>query len=242
MLTKDHIDSLPDDPVDALVAIADLFFAHLQAVESDRAGLSNIEALHCAEEVKAAIEGLETEGFYPRLFERQPPSPEAEIFSAWFADFRSSVAYYRTNAMMKRRKSATSVALGPSHRARIHALLNGIREIVPKLKVTPAKHERIFDLISKLENEVDRPRTRMESLLQLILQVSRVGKQVGEDAKPLIEGVERITDALSGAKEEEEAASTPRLPGPKETPKLPGPKEPGRPRSRADGLDDDIPF
>lgn len=91
-----------------------------------------------------------------------------------------------------------SVVLDKSHRAKIRALLSRVRDIVPKLNVSSAKHEKIFDLIAKVENEVDRPRTRMEAFFALVLEGSSVARQVGEDAKPLIDDIERIAFGSQG--------------------------------------------
>jgi hypothetical protein len=236
MLTKQDIDGLPDDPVDAFAAIADLFEAFVEDRQGDREGIATGEAVRAAEDVLAVIAALGVQDDYPRLQRGIPVENNPEDFWSWWADFRGAVRYYRTHALMVRRKSPLSVVLDSSHRSKIRALLSRVRDIVPQLKVSQSKQEKIIDLISRLENEVDRPRTRLESFLGLMLQGGSVAKQLGDDAKPLIEDIERIKNVLADAKEED--LPTPSLPPSKPTPRI----KDQRPPARKAELDDDIPF
>jgi len=228
MLSKDDVDSLPDDQDEAFALLSELFETYVEGRDKGRHmdGIQYADALGCADEVRAILTAWDAEEKYPRLM-RNPPPGDGEWYE-WWTEFQSAMRHYKVHALMMRRKSLMSVVLDKSHRAKIRGLLSRVREIVSQLKVSPAKHEKIIDLISKLENEVDRPRTRMEAFFALVLEGSSVMRQVGEDAKPLIEDIEKINDLFSEAKDDD--LSPPALPPPKPAPRI------------EDKRDDDIPF
>jgi hypothetical protein len=233
MLSREDIDNLPDDEDEAFALLSDLFEAYVEERSAQRNGMQHADAVGCAEEVQAVVTAWDGEEKYRRLM-RNPAPGDGEWFE-WWTDFQGTMRHYKVRALMLRRKSLMSVVLDKSHRAKIRALLNRVRGIVPNLKVSVAKHEKILDLISKLENEVDRPRTRMEAFFALVLEGSSVMRQVGEDAKPLIEDIEKINGLFSEAKDDD--LSPPSLPPPTPKPRI----EDKRPKSRG-GMDDDIPF
>lgn len=233
MLSKDDIDNLPDDEDEAFGVLSETFEAYVAAGSEQRHGMDYADAVGCAEEIKAVLAAWDAEDKYPRLTGK-PPAGDAEWYE-WWTGFQGAMRHYKVRALMLRRKSLMTVVLSRSHRAQIRARLGRVREIIPSLRVSTAKHEKIIDLISKLENEVDRPRTRMEAFFALVLEGSSVMRQVGKDAKPLIEDIEKINKLFSEAKDDD--LSPPALPPPALKPRI----EDKRPKKGGE-LDDDIPF
>ena len=232
MLTDDDIQNLPDDPAQSFAVIADKLEEFCSRAEQEREGLTQADATRCAEDIYAHLAATNTGDLFPRLEKRPPRGTDA--FWEWWTEFRAAVRHYRTFILIAQKKGPLTIILNDSHRAKIHALLNRVREIVPKLQVSVAKKDNILTLIAKLESEVDRQRTRTESLWGLMLEGGAALKQLGEDAKPLVEDLERVKRVFSEAKADD--LPMPEIAPPPETKKIAGPK-----KSRAE-LDDDIPF
>jgi len=230
MLSKQDIDNMPDDEDEAFAFVAELFEEHVRAAQALSQTMDYADALGCADEVLAIVEAWGNPEKYTRL--GQAPRGDDEWYQ-WWTDFRATMRHYKVRALMLRRQSMLTVVLDKSHRAKIHGLLNRIRNIIPDLHLSDARHDRIIKLISKLEREVDLRRTGMEWFGAVVLEVSSIARQVGENAKPLIDDLERLTKIFSEAKDED--LSPPSLPAPKPTPRIEDK------RSKAE-LDDDIPF
>lgn len=235
MLTEEDIRSLPDDPAQAFAAMADKLAKLVSESAEFREGLSQADAMQAAEDIYAHLAATDTEDLFPRLAARPPRNTEG--FWDWWAEFISSVRYYRTYILMSQKAGPLTVVLNESHRAKIRALLVRVREIVPKLKVSEAKRENIINLVTKLESEVERPRTWTESFFGMLLIGGATAKQLGDDAKPLIDDLERIKNIFSDAKADD--LPLPQLPPPTVPKKIEN--RSGVPRSKSE-LDDDIPF
>jgi hypothetical protein len=90
-----------------------------------------------------------------------------------------------------------------------------IREVVSKAELAESLRERIFTRLNQLQNEIDRNRTRVESISEVFLVVTEA---VGKGAKRLegaIRIIERLAGALAGARTAAlEHEITPKLPAP----------------------------
>lgn len=72
MLSKEDIDSLPDDPEEAFAALADLFEAYVVDRVERRNGIPYDDAIGCVEEIQAVVSALGADDHYPRLMASPP--------------------------------------------------------------------------------------------------------------------------------------------------------------------------
>ena len=114
-----------------------------------------------------------------------------------------------------------SVVLLPDEKAEIHSLINNIREIVEQSNLKKEKKNAIFTKLNSLEAEVDRVGTRMDAFFGLFVDAALALGQGAENAKPFLDEVRKIIEAIMKAKAREEGTS---LPGPVERILLDKPK------------------
>ena len=88
---------------------------------------------------------------------------------------------------------------------------------MPKLDVSVRKRDAIYELIARLQSEVDRQRTSTESLWALIMEGGAALGKAGKDAEPFVEALERIKKVFFAAKTRD---IPPKLPGPEEQKRL----------------------
>lgn len=105
-------------------------------------------------------------------------------------------------AQTERDANTVAVNQPTKQRARFH--IGHIRSLVDDdLDLTDAKKDRIYQAISRLELELDKSRTRMAVIVDLIAEAC-------DGAEPILEKAQKLAAILSGAKAEEQQA--PRLP------------------------------
>jgi hypothetical protein len=130
-----------------------------------------------------------------------------------------------------------SVAFDAATKERLRHHLGQIRIAVDKLEVSDAKRDRLYTRIEALQLEIDRDRTRIESLAALIAEAA-------DGAEPVLRVAEKIAGIFGKAKQiaDEQA----RLPAPKQPKRIEGPKKqiaaPRKPKQTFKQLDDEIPF
>lgn len=224
MLTEDDIQNLPDDPDLALAIMADQMESEVgPAMANNEFGTA--EGRTWWGDIQAHINVHRMQDRYP-LLAPEPPGDQ-KTFWDWFDKFRQNLRHYRTTIYFHQKRNSTSVVLSAKHKKRVHELLNEIRQLIEKMDISIEKREAIFRLIARLQSEVDRERTNVQSLLHMILEVSGVVKKVGEDAKPFVDRVRELLGIVTEARDN------------------PEPKKVGKPEQKKidkSALDDDIPF
>jgi hypothetical protein len=229
VLTETDIDNLPDDPELALAVIADMLLDRIKQAGEDF-GMNEAQAWHS--DILAHLTVHEMADAYKALMDDYPLDPGR--FWEWWNTYLAALRHHRTYIYMEKKRTLTTVVIAPPHRAKIHQLLNEIRELVERLNITEEKRNLIYKLIAKLASEVDQTRTGVQTMLNTVLQISRVARQIGEDAKPIVDRVRELFGIFTKAED------APQL-GHKKPPQI-GRKMP-RPQARPKAeLDDDIPF
>jgi hypothetical protein len=237
MLTEEDIENLPDDPDVALAMIADLLAQQSGPEEMHNEGLSIRDANAWYADIQAHLIAHGLTERYPKLDCGTPPG-DSGIFWEWWNRYLADLRQYRTLIYMVRKRNGSTVVLPPARKADIHALLNQIREIVERLNLSETKRNMIYRLIAKLQSEVDQTRTGVQTVLNLVLESSRVLKEVGENAKPLVDRVKEVFGIFADA----DSGNTGPAVGHDDIPKIEN--KSARPKARGGKaeLDDDIPF
>ncbi|NQW11769.1 MAG: hypothetical protein HQ481_18050 [Alphaproteobacteria bacterium] len=170
---------------------------------------------------------------------RSPPSGDQE-FSNFFQDFRRNAEMASRKILMEAARrvktgAQTIVVLDAAARQAVHALINAIREKLSELALPEAKRESLFNKLNAFSAELDRNRTRTESFLAFAVEVSKTGKTIGENFKPLEQIIDRVFEWIEKAQKLKDAlppwSDRKKIEGPIN--RLPPPSSPG---------DDEIPF
>lgn len=136
-------------------------------------------------------------------------------------------------------KDPNTVAFDPATKKRLRFHLQQMRDIVDNDAAPDWKKQDFYDAIADLEREIDKSRTRLAAVLEL------VGKTV-EGSEPITDAVRKIVMIVQDAKikENDQALLAP----PVETKRIEGPSSNGSsgPKTSNGGfdtpLDDEIPF
>ncbi|MGH7494727.1 MAG: hypothetical protein ACREOO_20335 [bacterium] len=141
-----------------------------------------------------------------------------------------------------RRLKQYSVAFNPATKAKLRHHLGQIRDTVDKLEVSNAKKEALYSKIEALQLEIDKERTRFESLAALLVEVADTAGEAAEKFEPVKRLIEIITGTFGKSKRTEDEQA--RLPAPRGLKRIEPPKKPlnGKEQKRSLGKEDEIPF
>lgn len=144
----------------------------------------------------------------------------------------------------RRKQNVVSIALSLDFKAQIGGHLTAIRNIVGDADLPESKRDAIYRRISRLQEEVDRDRTRTEAIMALWLDVTSAIGKGAQNLDPAIDRLQRIMGAFAKARDENEQKA---LPSPQERKRIAAPTGETE-ASAAKGweppadLDDEIPF
>jgi hypothetical protein len=234
---RQDFDDLPDDPTEAFILLAQEMSVNF---DTQMAGGPNYQqANRYRLQHMSNVIAIAKELAIDEISSWKVPESEIEDTTERFRIVLNSyllAAGLRTSSVAKR----NSVGLNAPTKARLHHLVNEIREVLESLDVEDRKRNSLMSKLNAFAADIDRRRTRFDNLMGMILEGVAVTKEVGEAINPFNELIKRVTDLISQAKEEE---GTLQLPPPSVPKKLaPPPKQLEGPKSAGDNKEDDIPF
>lgn len=145
----------------------------------------------------------------------------------------------RINIRNSRAVREFSVELDSGAKAKIHSYIDAIRNVIESEHVEERKKAGLYDKLGSFAKEVDKPRTKYDRAMALIVEAMDPAFKASEKVGELIDRITRLIAAAHGEEMQ-------RLPPPKAKKQLEGPQKriPGPPTrsSRHKDLDDDIPF
>jgi hypothetical protein len=130
-----------------------------------------------------------------------------------------------------------SVQFDPTTKAKVHHLLNQVREIFTKLEIDEKKREALISKLTDLDAEVDRNRTRFDAYAALAIEVADVAGEIVDRSK-ILDVLDAVARLFGVAKKEE---ATRQLPAPNKPKQIEHQKK-SAPRPKQEEMDDDIPF
>lgn len=238
MFDDEFLFSLPDDPDEAFAVLykalndeiakladeAQSFNQHFDRLESQRALLTKLFAF------------IDAHGIDLKLERQLPGDPEA--FANSFRETTSEVEYYIAKTSFERAArskngSSAVYVLTPSLKIEIHHYITQIRDLVAGIELTDAKRAALVSKLNAFAAEVDRDKTRIESLAAAIIWTRREVVTGAKGLEPIIEKLERAFNAFA------KATDWARLPSPGDKKQLPPP--PKRIENRREP-DDEVPF
>lgn len=243
MISDEELASLPQGNEAAFVQLVDILNREL--VNGDEEGW-RFRAQQYVQVLLAFIDEHDLQAGMGFSVDRDMPGADTNGFYDWFTTFRNTINYYQARYRFRQRVTvgdAITIRINADIRQEIHALLSKIRKVVANLQVSDRKRAAIYDKISKLAAEVDKDRTKIDLLMDFILEASGVAGEAAENLEPVVKLAERLRDLFAKAQTE----NRPALPGTGEgkQARIPGPAVPQEATSSHPGggaIDDDIPF
>jgi hypothetical protein len=146
--------------------------------------------------------------------------------------FFSSMSAFKLDS--KRKAGSTCIyVLTDAAKARIRKQISSIKDLIDAAEITDGKRDALFEKLNAFANEVDKDRTRLESLTSAYVAVKSEAKALAT----VVEPIEKVFDLVSsGGKELWKC-----LPQVKITARLEAPQKKIEVRKDFD-LDDEIPF
>jgi hypothetical protein len=227
---------LPQDPEEAFLVLESRFRADCEEAVR-RSGEHDNVSIYYTDYIAQVMGAAEELGLVEIVFASEIPAIEDVDFHT-YQNFSKRVKHFTTRLEIRhgRRVQGYSVVFDATAKAKLHHLLNQVRDIFLKLEVDDRKRDALISKLSDLEKEVDRPRTRFDAYAALAIEVADVAGEVISRGK-ILEVLDAVARVFGVAKNEE---TTRQLPAPTK-PKQIEHKRPSRSEKRTD-MDDDIPF
>jgi hypothetical protein len=238
MFDDEFLYSLPDDPDEALAVLykalndeiikfsneAESFNQHFDRQESQRALLSKLFAFIDAHHIDLTLD------------RQLPGNPES--FASYYREAASDIEYYIAKTSFERaarlKNGASAIyVLTPALKMEIHHYITQIRDLIAGVELSDTKRAALVSKLNAFATEVDRDKTRIESLAAAIIWTRREVVTGAKGLEPIIEKLERTFNAFA------KATDWARLPSPGDKKQLPSP--PKRIENRREP-DDEVPF
>jgi hypothetical protein len=97
-------------------------------------------------------------------------------------------------------KDDSYITIDDRWKAKATTYIFHIRDVVAKSDIGEAMRERIFSRLNQLQSEIDRNRTRVESISEVFLVVTEAVGKGARRLEPAVRIIERLAGAFSGAR------------------------------------------
>jgi hypothetical protein len=230
-------DDLPLDPEEAFLTLEGRYRLECEEAISKSGEHDNV-SINYTDYIAQVLGAAEELGLVEAAFDTEIPKIENVDFHT-YQNFSKRVKHYRTRLEIRhgRRVQGYSVQFDPTTKAKVHHLLNQVREIFTKLEVDEKKRESLISKLADLDAEVDRNRTRFDAYAALAIEVADVAGEVVDRSK-ILDVLDAVARLFGVAKKDE---ATRQLPAPSKPKQIGHQKPPAEPSKRAE-MDDDIPF
>ena len=238
MLFDDDLENLPNEPEPAFVKLVEILNQRLADANDQEWPLA-------AHEYVQVILAFADEHQITLPIDRTYPRNKHPFFD-WFAEFKDAVTYAQ-NRFRFRNKSGVpvgvaAVPLNDKYRTEIHKLLGRIRKVVARLQISERKREAIYTKIGALAIEVDKDRTRLDALMDLVLEGTATLGEAAENLEPAVKLIEKLNGIFAKAKVESEPPALPSPDGEGVAKRITGPAVAESEPPPSGDLDDEIPF
>lgn len=200
-MTENEYLNLPDDPEEAFAALHRQKIAKVRKAWTDKTINRSMVEEEYVDSMRA-FDQVHNLGFLS-LFET-PPTHYGE-FSEYFSLFRRHCEIASQKILVEAARKAkisgsAIVAFDNETKKAIHLLIQSIREKLGALHIAEDKREALFKKINAFALEVDNNRTRADALYAFAYDMARNGRKIAEEAGPILEVVDRISDLIEKAK------------------------------------------
>lgn len=241
MLDEDFLNSLPDDADEALAVLYKLLKSQL-ADEHDNSIQTNRESSFNLESAQRSLINVIlafTEAHALDLgVDRTIPWPTND-FTFYFHDATETIEHYiaRTSfqrAAQNRNGTSGTYILSPELKSKIHKYLSSVRELIAASSLSDIKRTALSNKLNAFAKEVDREKTRIESLAAAMVWTRKELVEGAQGLEPIVEKMDKMFQSFAKATE------FLRLPSSNDQKQLPAP--PKRIEGPKKDLDDEVPF
>ena len=194
------IEDYPELPDDNLLAFKQLEAEYRETFEKNwqtNEELWHSEVLHYMSQTIAAAKTL---GIDALSDYNTPNDVNQNQYSQFRRDVDSILVQIRIH--YSRRAKELSVGFTKTQKHRIHKLVDKIRKTIEESSVQIAKKEKLFEIISKLTKEVDKPRTGFERFADFARGLASVLNEM--DEMNVWQPFKMIMGVVNDAKESEQ--------------------------------------
>jgi hypothetical protein len=230
-------EQLPLEPEEAFLRLEARYRSECETAVRESGEHDNV-GIYYTDYIAQVLGAAEELDLVEAAFDREIP-PIQEIDFQTYQNFSKRVKHYTTRLEIRhgRRVQGYSVSFDATAKAKLHHLLNQIRELFAKLEIDDRKREALLSKLSDLEKEVDRNRTRFDAYAALAIEVADVTGEIVDRSK-ILDVLDAVARLFGIAKRDE---ATRQLPAPTK-PKQIEHKKPDLRHSKPSDMDDDIPF
>ena len=248
MIDDELLESLPSDPEEAFAVFEREMRTNLLKKpehfnnQNDEADFNAAREENAREYFTAVAAFLDIYGFQVAVDFDELFGSEGEYFWRFYNVATQKIQYFAIKCALKRdqKKKAGSTCiyvLDSGAKTKIHKYISKIRQIINDTDLTDWKREALSNKLNSFALEIDKDRTRLESLASLYI----LAKKEAQEFKPISDQIEKIWDAVSkGGEELWKALPKPKINGYIE--KSQGKIEDHSKLKETFDLDDEIPF
>jgi hypothetical protein len=245
-ISEKELLSLPEDPEEAFIELEGIVRSRFQsdwdALPGDESVIPILRKYLNAVLPAVRHYGIElTSEWSPPL---RPESEQRGFYATFMDEVDFCISELRLRIATRIRRH--SVVLDEATKIKLRHLLNELLGTVDKLEIPVAKKDRLRSRILALQEEIERERTRFETVGTLFIEACGYGGEGAKGFEPVVRLVERIGAAVGLAKNTADAKLPP---PPKRIESKPAPDKGKNRASRSGGgkgfdrpLDDEIPF
>jgi hypothetical protein len=173
-----------------------------------------------------------------------PNESDSDVFKQ-YKDFITQVDHFSVQIQIAhvRESGRGSVGLDTTEKQKIRHYVEQIKGVIDDSSLEIAKRERLYDKINDFLAELDKDRTPLRVLSDVVIALSHTGGEAAKELEPAWKWVKLIASVFGGRQQNErDGLPKPRPQKKLEAPKrrLPAPRTSNSAKVR--DLDDDIPF
>ncbi len=188
-----------------------MFYQKVQPYRVQLAGVrSDAEALQAALYIKNVLQLGEAFGIdgLPKVDIPEEVKPDTILQALYTIESFMSQIYARNIYELDQGLQKTFVEFDEKWKQKVSSYISNIREHVKKADVEEALRERIFNKLQELQREVDRNRTRTESVVDVLLVLTEATGRAAKNLKPAIALIEQMAGALSKLRNQAQQSET----------------------------------
>ncbi|RUW85514.1 hypothetical protein [Mesorhizobium sp. M1E.F.Ca.ET.063.01.1.1] len=233
-----NFDNLPEDPQQAFVVLVGLFDEQLaDDIRGNEEGDTRLALISHMNKITGAARALHIDA----LSNWELPDHDNAYDAHHSFDLATKSIVLQFQIQKARIGQIYSVELDAATKARIHNLVNEIRQLIEAADLDERKKNSLFSKLNAFDADVDRARTRFDNGMLMGISIANLINKGADALKPANELLRRINELLGGAKSKE--ADPERLPSPDDVKHIEKPKKQIRDFGRGSReLDDEIPF
>ncbi|ESX09734.1 hypothetical protein NKH34_29465 [Mesorhizobium sp. M1148] len=231
-------DNLPENPFQAFVILVGLFDEQLaEDIRGNEEGDTRLALISHMNKITGAARALHIEA----LRDWELPDYDNTYNVHREFDLATKSIVLQIQIQKARIGAIYSVELDAATKARIHNLVNEIRQLVEAADLEVGKKNSLFSNLNAFDADVDRARTRFDNGMLMGISIADLINKGANALKPANELLKRINELLGGAKTKEAAPE--KLPSPDDIKRVEKPRKQIQDFRRASReLDDEIPF